>query len=194
MGRIRNMGSDYLAYALIDTIVDLYISVTDSIEDDLENMEERLMNHTEADIIHELYDRRREIIYFRRLVLSLRDMVFNLKKSDSPLVSESTHIFLKDLYDHTIHVVDMFEIFRELTVGLLDLHNSALNNRMNQVMKVLTIIATIFIPLTFIAGIYGMNFQYMPELQWKWGYPLIWGIIAVVALSMLLYFKKKRWL
>jgi len=141
--------------------------------------------------IHQL---KREMIFLRRAVWPLREVVSGLERGESLLMKESTRIYLRDVYDHTIQVIDTIETFRDMVSGMLDIYLSSISNRMNAVMKVLTIIATIFMPLTFIAGIYGMNFKYMPELEWYWGYPALWLVVVLVGVSMLIYFKKKRWL
>jgi len=141
--------------------------------------------------IHQL---KREMIFLRRAVWPLREVVSGLERGGSLLMKESTRIYLRDVYDHTIQVIDTIETFRDMISGMLDIYLSSISNRMNAVMKVLTIIATIFMPLTFIAGIYGMNFKYMPELEWRWGYPVVWLVVIFIGISMLIYFKKKRWL
>jgi magnesium transporter len=137
---------------------------------------------------------KREMIYFRKQVWPLREVVGSLVRGEFSLVSETTAVYLRDVYDHTIQVIDTLESLRDVLGGMLDLYLSTISNRMNEVMKVLTIIATIFIPLSFAAGIYGMNFKYMPELEWQWGYFMFWGIIVVVVISMIAYFRKKAWL
>ena len=134
------------------------------------------------------------MIYFRKQVWPIRELLNHLMHEESPLVQEASHIFFRDIYDHTIQVIDSIESIRDVLTGMLDLYLSTLSNKMNEVMKVLTIIATIFIPLTFIAGIYGMNFEFMPELKWRWSYPLLWGILVAILVVMLLWFKRKRWL
>jgi magnesium transporter len=193
-GRIRKSGADYLAYALADTLVDNYFIVTEAIEDRMEAIEEDLLTDLSQDALQEIHELKRDIIFLRRAVLPVRGLISKLEKSDSPLVSDNTHVYLRDIYDHIIQVAETLETFREMAVSLLEIYHSGVSNKMNEVMKVLTLIATIFIPLTFIAGIYGMNFKYMPELEWRWGYPLVWLIILLLGIVMLIYFKKKKWL
>jgi magnesium transporter len=137
---------------------------------------------------------KREMIYVRRSVWPLREVINGLERAESPLIKQATGIFLRDVYDHTIQVIDTVETYRDMLSGMLDIYLSSVSNRMNQVMKVLTIIATIFIPLTFIAGVYGMNFKWMPELEWRWGYFLIVGIMLAIGILMVIYFRRKRWM
>ena len=134
------------------------------------------------------------MLYFRKQVWPIRELLNHLMREESQLVQESSHIFFRDIYDHTIQVIDSIESMRDVLTGLQDLYLSTLSNKMNEVMKVLTIMATIFIPLTFIAGIYGMNFKFMPELEWKWSYPVLWVLLIVIFSSMVFYFKRKKWL
>ena len=169
-GRIRKAGCSYLAYALIDAVVDQYYSVLELIGDKIENLEEALLSDPSPEVSREIHKLKREMLYFRKQVLPMRQLVTNLLKSESHLIHQSTDVFISDIYDHTIQVIDTLESYRDILSGLLEVYLSSLSNKMNQVMKVLTVIATIFIPLTFIAGVYGMNFHYMPELEWKWGY------------------------
>ena len=193
-GRIRNMGADYLAYALIDAIVDNYFIILEKIGERIENMEEELVLNPTPEILQSIHELKREMILLRKSVWPLREVISGLQRGESPLIEKSTGIFLRDVYDHTIQVIDTVETLRDMASGMLDIYLSSISYRMNEVMKVLTIIATIFIPLTFITGIYGMNFKYMPELEWRWGYAILWSIIFVISISMLFYFKRKRWL
>jgi magnesium transporter len=192
-GRIRKMGSDYLAYALLDAVVDGYFSVLETIGDTIESMEEQLAKEPTEDILRQIHSLKREMIFLRKSIWPLRELISSLQRSDSDLISESTDVFLRDVYDHTIQVIDTVESFRDIVSGMLDLYLSSISNKMNAVMKVLTIIATIFIPLTFIAGIYGMNFKYMPELEWRWSYAVVWLIMILIAAGMIMYFRKKKW-
>jgi magnesium transporter len=157
-------------------------------------MEEELVSNPTEKTLHQIHSLKRELVFLRKSVWPLRELISGLQRSESPLIQQSTGVYLRDVYDHTIQVIDTIESFRDMVSGMLDMYLSSISNRMNAVMKVLTIIATIFIPLTFIAGIYGMNFKYMPELGWRWGYAVVWGVILVVATVMLIFFKKKRWL
>ncbi len=192
--RIRKMGADYLAYSLIDAIVDNYFSVLEKLGEKVELLEERIVSNPATETLQEIHFLKREMIFLRKAVWPLREVISAVQRGESPLVLESTKIYLRDIYDHTVQIIDTVETFRDMVSGMLDIYLSSLSNRMNAVMKVLTIIATIFMPLTFVAGIYGMNFKYMPELEWRLGYPMFWTVILVVAVSMLIFFRKKDWL
>jgi magnesium transporter len=192
--RIRKMGADYLAYTLLDSIVDNYFIILEKLGERIEILEEQLITHPTPQTLQTIHDLKREMIFLLKAVWPLREVVGSLERGDSSLIQPSTRIYLRDLYDHTIQVIDNVETFREMIAGILDIYLSSVSNRLNSVMKVLTIIATIFMPLTFLAGIYGMNFKYMPELQWRWGYPFIWCIMIGIGIFMLIYFKKKKWL
>jgi magnesium transporter len=157
-------------------------------------MEEELVSNPTQKTLEQIHTLKREFIFLRKLVWPLRELISGLQRSESPLIKETTEVYLRDVYDHTIQVIDTVESFRDMVSGMLDIYLSSISNRMNAVMKVLTIIATLFIPLTFIAGIYGMNFKYMPELEWRWGYPVVAFVMAVAAVVMLIYFRKKKWL
>jgi len=193
-GRIRTQGADYLAYALLDAIVDNYFLVLEKMGDQIENLEELLVNNPSEETLKTIHRLKRDMIFLRKSVWPLRETINGLERSESTLILKSTEIYLKDVYDHTIQVIDTVESYRDMVSGMLDIYMSSVSNRMNEVMKVLTIIATIFIPLTFIAGIYGMNFEFMPELGWKWSYPLTWLIMIGVAVLMIFYFRRKKWL
>ncbi len=193
-GRIRKMGADYLAYALVDAIIDNYFIILEKIGEDIEDMEEELVTNPVPETLQTIHDLKREMIVLRKSVWPLREVISALERGESPLIQESTGIYFRDVYDHTIQVIDSIETFRDMVSGMLDIYLSSVSNKMNEVMKVLTIIATIFIPLTFIAGIYGMNFQFMPELGWRWGYPAVWLVMSAVLITMLVYFRRKRWL
>ncbi|NIM97362.1 MAG: magnesium/cobalt transporter CorA [candidate division Zixibacteria bacterium] len=194
-GRVRKMGPDYLAYCLLDAIVDNYFVVLERLGEQIEGMEEELVTNPTPETLQTLHNLKREMIFLRKSVWPLREVVSRLERGESPLIKESTGIYLRDIYDHTIQVIDTVETFRDMLSGMLDIYLSSVSNRMNEVMKVLTIIATIFIPLTFVAGIYGMNFEYMPELKWHWVYPrAFWIVMAGIAGFMLFYFRRKRWL
>jgi magnesium transporter len=198
-GRIRRMGADYLAYSLLDAVVDGYFGVIEKLGDRIETLEEELIEDPGPGTLQTIHDLKREVLYLRKSIWPLREVVSHLEKSESTLIADSTDPYLRDVYDHTIQVIDALETYRDLLSGMVDLYLSSVSNRMNEVMKVLTIIATIFIPLTFIAGIYGMNFDpdsspyNMPELAWYWGYPLTMFAMLVVALLMVLYFRRKNW-
>jgi magnesium transporter len=193
-GRIRKMGADYLAYALLDSIVDNYFIVMEKLGERIEFLEEELVKRPIPETLQTIHHLKREMIFFRKAVWPLREVIGSLERGELPLVKETTRIYLRDVYDHTIQVIDTIETFRDMVSGMLDIYLSSVSNRLNAVMKVLTIIATIFMPLTFIAGIYGMNFKHMPELEWRWGYPTVWIAVILIGVSMLIYFKKKGWL
>ncbi len=193
-GKIRKQGADYLAYALIDAIVDGHFLILEKIGDDIEKLEDELLGRPSPETLHKIHNLKREMILLRKSVWPLRELIGNLQRSESPLIAESTGIFFRDVYDHTIQIIDTVETFRDMLSGMLDLYLSSLSNRMNEIMKVLTIIATIFIPLTFFAGVYGMNFDYLPELRWRWGYGAFWGLSIVCALGMVRFFRGKKWL
>ncbi|UCD05926.1 MAG: magnesium/cobalt transporter CorA [candidate division WOR-3 bacterium] len=193
-GRIRKMGADYLAYTLLDSIVDGYFLILERVGDKIEGLEEDLISNPDEKTLQTIHYLKREMIFLRRSIWPLREVISGISRKESNLIRESTEIFLRDVYDHTIQVIDTIESFRDTVSGMLDIYLSSLSNRMNEVMKVLTIFASIFIPLTFVAGIYGMNFANMPELGWKWGYFGALAIMAGIGISMLVYFKKKHWL
>lgn len=192
--KIRKMGSDYLAYALIDAVVDHYFAILERLGEIIEDLEGVLISDPKPENLQKIHRLKREMIFLRKSVWPLREVISLLQRTETTLIKKPTKIYLRDVYDHTIQVIDTVETFRDMVSGMLDTYLSSVSNRMNDVMKVLTIIATIFIPLTFIAGIYGMNFQYMPELGIPWAYPAVWLIIVIIALLMLAYFRRKRWL
>ena len=193
-GRIRKMGPDYLAYALLDAIVDNYFLVLEKLGEEIESLEEDLVSHPTPETVQKIHNLKRELIFLRKSVWPLREVINVLEKAETDLIQSRTLIFLRDIYDHTIQVIDTVETFRDMVSGMLDIYLSSVSNRMNEVMKVLTIIATIFIPLTFIAGVYGMNFKAMPELEISWGYPAVLVIMVVIGVMMLMMFRRKRWL
>ena len=193
-GRIRRMGADYLAYALLDSIVDNYFIILEKLGEKIEFLEEKLVSQPTPETLQIIHHLKREMIFLRKAVWPLREVVSGLERGESSLIEQSTGIYLRDVYDHTIQVIDTIETYRDMLSGMLDIYLSSVSNRLNVVMKVLTIIATIFMPLTFLAGIYGMNFKYMPELEWRWAYPFVWMIMVGIGVFMLVYFRKKRWL
>ncbi|MBP6875671.1 MAG: magnesium/cobalt transporter CorA [Candidatus Eisenbacteria bacterium] len=193
-GRSRASGPDYLAYMLIDTVVDHYFGVLEKIGETIEDLEDRLLARADPAQLHEIQILKRQMIVLRRAVWPLREVVSALERADSKLIRRETSVFLRDVYDHTVQAIEAIESFRDVLSGLQDLYLSSVSNRLNQVMKVLTIIATIFIPLTFLAGVYGMNFRWMPELTWKWGYAVIWGVFLAVAIAMVVWFRRKKWM
>lgn len=193
-GKLRKQGADYLAYALIDAIVDQYFVIMERLGERVEDVQEELISNPNTQTLQEIHKLKREMLFLRRSVWPLREVINNLLRGESPLVSKNTMIYLRDVYDHTIQVIDAIETFRDMLSGMVDVYLSSVSNRLNEVMKVLTIIATIFIPLTFITGIYGMNWHYMPELEWHWGYFTVLGVMAAIAIGMLIYFRRKKWI
>ena len=193
-GRVRKMGADYLAYALLDAIVDNYFVILEKIGERIEDLEEKIVTNPTPKTLQTIHSLKRGLIFLRKSVWPLREVINGLQKSESPLIQETTEIYLRDVYDHTIQVIDTVETFRDMVAGMLDIYLSSISNKLNEVMKVLTIFAAIFIPLTFIVGVYGMNFKVMPELDWQWGYPMVWLVIIIVSLSMILFFRRRKWL
>jgi magnesium transporter len=188
----RSGGADYLAYSILDAVVDGYYVVLERIGDRIEDLEEELMAAPTPQTLHAVYGLKREVISLRKSVWPLRELIGGLQR-ERDLVREGTQIYLRDLYDHAVQVLDTVETYRDILAGMLDIYLSSVSNRMNEVMKVLTVIATIFIPLTFVAGIYGMNFEHMPELAWRYGYLFFWCIIVAIGAGMLLFFRRKHW-
>jgi magnesium transporter len=191
--KIRKSGADYLVYSLLDSMVDNYFVVLESIGDHLEDLEMRLLEDPKTDVLKELHKAKRDLIYLRKFIWPLREVISLLSKGDSLLLKGNTTLYLRDVYDHCIHVIDTLETFRDVSSGLMDVYLSSISNKMNNVMKTLTIIATIFIPLTFLVGVYGMNFEFMPELHYEWAYPTVWAAMVVIAGGMLIWFRKNRW-
>jgi magnesium transporter len=194
VGRMTHSGADYLAYALVDAIVDHYFIVLENLGEQIEFLEDELVTDPDPGTLQSIHELKRELIFLRKSVWPLREVIGVLVRGESPLFQKSSLVYLRDVYDHTIQIIDTVETFRDMVSGMLDIYLSSISNRMNEVMKVLTIIATVFIPLSFIVGVYGMNFKYMPELEWKWGYFGVWGVILLVVVGMLTYFRRKRWL
>ena len=193
-GRIRRMGADYLAYSLVDTIVDGYFGLLERLGERIGFLEDDLIAEPTSETLREIHVLKREMIHLRRSVWPLREIIGGLERSESPLIQESTRPYLRDVYDHTIQIIDVIETYRDMLSGMLDMYLSSISNSMNAVMKVLTIIGTIFIPLTFLAGVYGMNFRHMPELEWTWSYPALWIVMLAIAITMVAFFRRRRWL
>lgn len=193
-GHLRNSGSDYLAYMIMDAVVDEYFTLQDAFDEQIETIEDELLAHPSIDTLMTIQKIRRELIFLRKTVSPLRELLAAIRRSESPLIDERTKRYFADIYDHSIRIIEAVESYRELISGMLDIYLSSVSNKMNETMKFLTVFASIFIPLTFIAGVYGMNFDYMPELRWKWSYPILWGLFITIAVSLLFYFKKKKWL
>ena len=193
-GMMRKMGSDYMAYALLDLIVDHYFVVLEEYGSSMEQFEEDVMRHPSKQTLSAIRDQKKHLIAFRRDMWPVRELISSILRDDSGLVRKKTHTYLRDVYDHVVQAIDLVETYRDLLSGLTDLYLSSLSLRMNEVMQVLTIIGSIFIPITFIAGVYGMNFSVMPELQWEYGYLAIWVLMASTALGSIYFFKRKKWL
>jgi magnesium transporter len=192
-GRLRKQGADYLAYGLIDSVVDQYFLCLEQIGEQIDSLQEELVGSPDKGTLQKLHSLKREMIFLRRAIWPLREVINGLLRGESPLFAASTLVYLRDVYDHTIQVIDTVETFREMLSGMMDIYLSSISNRMNEIMKVLTVIATIFMPLTFIAGVYGMNFKYMPELDWRWGYPASLLFMLVIGVAMGMYFHRKKW-
>lgn len=193
IGRIRKMGTDYLVYSLLDAVVDNYFLVMEKLGEEIEVLEEELIERPTPQISMAIHKLKREMIFLRKSVWPIREVINFIERRESALIHESTVIYLKDLYDHTIQVIETVEAFRDILAGMIEIYLSSISNRMNEVIIRLSIIATIFIPLTFLAGVYGMNFKYMPEIGSPWGYPLFWLVVISVSVFMLVYFRKRNW-
>lgn len=194
-GRFRNLGSDYLTYVLLDTIIDNCFVLIDTLDDSVSLLEDQMLSHDATDeSLHTIQRLKREIIIIRRYISPIRELMSGILRSESVLIPEKTHIYLRDVYDHSIRVIESIETYREILSGLLEIYISSVSNKMNEVMKVLTVFASIFIPLTFLTGIYGMNFEFMPELKWKWAYPVLWVAFITIPAVLIYYFKRKKWL
>ncbi len=192
-GRIRKMPVDYLMYSLIDTIVDNYFLVLDKFNERIEILEQRTEEDLDENYMRDVHALKQEILFFRRNVFPLKELINTLLKSESLLLSEVTEPYWKDLQDHTIQILESVEMLRDLAIGVVEISHATLSNRLNEVMKVLTMISTTFIPLTFIVGVYGMNFKYMPELNTTWGYPVVLAVMVVITIIFFIYFRKKKW-
>lgn len=193
-GRIRKCGADYLAYALMDAVIDCYFHAIEKIGDSVEKIEEEIITHSSKSSLIQLYELKREMIYLRKQVWPMRDMISNMVRSETKLINPSTDIYLRDLQDHVTRVIDTVETYRDLLSGIMDIYLSTNANKMNEVMKVLTIMSSIFIPVTFIAGVYGMNFENMPELKSPYGYAITWGVMLAVMIGLIVYFRRKKWM
>ncbi len=192
-GRARMLGADFLAYQLIDAVIDNYFIVLERLSDEVEALEARVIAAPKPDGLHNLHRLKKDMIYLRRSVWPLREVIAAMQRGDSPLIGEAMRMYLRDVYDHVAAAADAVEAMRDLLNSMLEIYMSNMSNRLNEVLKVLTVITTLFIPITFIAGVYGMNFKYMPELDWPWGYPAALLLMSVVAAGMFMYFKRKKW-
>ena len=193
-GRLRGLGADYLTYVILDTIVDKNFVIIDALDEVISSIEEELSINPTSEILTTIQRIKHDLIYIRRYISPLRDLLLGILRSDNLLIDEKNHIYFRDVLDHVLRVTESLETYRDMLSSLLDIYMSSVSNKMNEVMKVLTVFATIFIPLTFVAGIYGMNFDYMPELKFKWGYPTLWIVFIVIPIVLLGYFKNKKWL
>ena len=193
-GRVRKLGADYLAYALMDAVVDCYFTAIEKIGDKIEVIEEEIISDSDKKSILELYRLKREMIYLRKQVWPMRDLINNMIRSETTLINASSDIYLRDLSDHVTRIIDTVETYRDLLSGIMDIYLSTNANKMNEVMKVLTIMSSIFIPITFMVGVYGMNFDNMPELKTQHGYYVLWGVMLSTVIGLLVYFKRKKWL
>jgi len=193
-GRIRKTDSDYLAYALLDAIVDNYFLILENVGEKIEDTEQQLATNPSPETLQYIRELKNEMIFLRKSIWPLRELINGLERCESTLIHESTGAYLRDVYDHTIQIIDTVESYRDTISGMVDIYLSSISNKMNEVMKVLTIFASIFIPLTFVAGVYGMNFEFMPELGWHWGYFALLAVMALIGISLVFYFKRKRWL
>lgn len=193
-GRLRHEGADFLLYSLMDAVVDSYFGVLERLSDRIEALDEKLERNHASELSRPLHRLRREMIWLRKSVWPLRELLMSLERGESTLVRPATRVYLKDIYDHTIEVVETVETYRDVLAGMLENHLTLITNRLNEVMKVLTVIATIFIPLTFVTGIYGMNFRHMPELDWPWAYPAVLAAMTALGVGLFLYFRRRKWL
>jgi magnesium transporter len=193
VGRMRSMKADYLAFALTDVIVDNYFVVLEAVAEMLEELEMTLINDPESFRVIDIHDLKMQLFYLRKIAWPLRELAQGLLKTESELVRKPSRIYFGDLYDHTVRILETTETLREVSIGVSELYRSNISLKMNEIMQTLTIISTIFIPMTFIAGVYGMNFENMPELKWQYGYFGVMGIMLLVALAMLMFFRRKRW-
>lgn len=193
-GRHRSLNTDYLAYTILDTIVDQNFILLESLDEVVDPLEDELLTKPSSETLARIQRLKRELIHIRRSASPLRELLSGILRSDSPLIHKKTHIYFRDVHDHTLRINESIDVYRDILTGLLDIYISSVSNKMNEVMKVLTVFASIFIPLTFIAGIYGMNFEYMPELKWKWAYPVLWLVFVSISIGLLVYFRRKKWL
>ncbi len=193
-GRIRKMKADYLAYALMDMIVDNYFLILESVAEEVDHIENKLMDVVSFETFGKIHHLKRNMLFLRKAIWPLREVIGSLQRAESKIIREETGIYWRDLYDHTIEVIDLIETFRDMLSGMLEIYLSSMSNRMNEVMKFLTVISTVFIPVTFIAGVYGMNFKHMPELEFRFGYFFTLGVMFLLGICMVIYFKKKKWL
>ncbi|MFO0724153.1 MAG: magnesium/cobalt transporter CorA [Myxococcota bacterium] len=192
--KLRSKGADYLFYALVDVVVDVGFPLLETLGDDVDDLEARLTAKPNAEILHEIHQLKRKLVLLRRYLWPQREVLGVFLRDERGFFSEDTRIYLRDCYDHSVQMMDLIETYREMASNLLDVYLSSVSNRLNEAMRFLTVISTIFIPLSFLVGVYGMNFDFMPELHLKWGYPVLWGLILSTAVGMLYFFKRREWL
>jgi magnesium transporter len=192
-GRIRKMGADYLLYSIIDAIIDNYFIILEKLGERIDDLEVQLVTSAKTETLKSIQKLKKEMIFLRRSVWPLREVINSMERGESTLIQSSTYVYLRDIYDHTIQAIDTIETYRDMLSGMLDIYLSSVSYRLNEIMKVLTIVSTIFIPLTFIVGLYGMNFEYMPELKSPWGYPSVLALMLAISVFMIYFFKRKKW-
>lgn len=193
-GRVRKMKSDYLTFALADVIIDQYFVVLEDIGDTIEEIENELVIAPGAANQEAIYRLKRRLVYVGRTIWPVRELINEVERSDHPFIHDESRIYFRNIYDHTVQIIETLDSLRDLTSSMMDLYLSSVSLKLNEIMKILTIFSALFIPLTFFAGVYGMNFKYLPELEWTWGYPLFWIVCVAVTVLMLLYFRRKRWI
>ena len=192
--RLRNNDASFLVYSLLDAIIDSCFPILEHFGDHAEELEARLLEHAQDSVVTDIYQLNRDLLLMRRVLWPMREVVSTLQREPHECVTDTTRIYLRDLYDHVVQIIDIVEVYREMASDLTETYISSISNRMNEIMKVLTMIGTIFIPLTFLAGVYGMNFRYFPELNEAWAYPAFWGVCAVVAVIMMIWFRRRKWM
>jgi len=193
-GRLRVSGADYLAYRMLDAIIDNYFTVLEDLNDRIERVQSHVANKPDPDIIRDFHRLKGELIFLRKAIWPVREVIGGLQKAESRFITRATELYLRDAYEHTIQLIDAVETMRDTLASALDIYLSSMSNRMNEIMRVLTVISTLFIPLTFLVGVYGMNFKYMPELDWPYGYAFVWALMIAIVLGMLVFFRRRKWL
>ncbi len=191
---IRKLGSDFMVYSLLDVIIDNYFVIMEKIGEEMEFIDEELINNPTPSTLDQIYSLKREILYIRKCIWPLREIINKIERDESSFIKDKTKIYFRDVYEHAIQAIDTIETYRDIISGMMDLYLSSISNKMNEIMKVLTIIGTIFIPLTFIVGVYGMNFEYMPELKMHYSYPVVWLIMLILGIFMLIMFRRRNWI
>ncbi len=193
-GRIRHLGAGYLAYALVDVVVDGYYGVLERLDERAEFLEEQVLVQPTPETLRDVHQLKRAMVDLRHVLWPLRELVLRVERVETPLIDQSVIIFYRDIYDHTVQMIETIESLRDVVAGMLDIYLSSVSYRLNEIIKVLTLFSTIFMPLTFIVGVYGMNFRYLPELEYRWSYPILWALMIAISVTMLLYFRRRRWI